>query len=190
MDDWVLKMTGKRIVLTGGPACGKTAVIGLLENKGFATVPENALEIIEEHDKKGINIFPWTDPIRFQEMAAHRQLEREQKLNGDTVILDRSLVDCRAFARHYQTPMPFSAEAEELESLPRYDHVFLLEMLPPPYSEITGNGHPRMSTPKERKRIETLIIEEYESQHYSIIRVPFMSIPKRVEFILEKSGLS
>ena len=94
----------KKYIITGGPHSGKSSVLNLLEEKGFAVLHETARLIIREDQEKKQSdpsyhfLYPWEDQKIFCRRCHERQLEREKELTGDTVILDRSIIDNLAYA--------------------------------------------------------------------------------------------
>jgi predicted ATPase len=90
-----------RIVITGAPGSGKTDFLNRLaqspEFDSFVFFDELARKLLEEnpdlrHDKR-----------EFHHQIYHRQIEREDSLNGRSFITDRGTVD--AFAFHPETAL-------------------------------------------------------------------------------------
>jgi predicted ATPase len=88
-----------RIVLTGGPASGKTDCFQRLQSvfelAGFAFLDELARRLLEDNPAYR------EDWPRFHREIYRRQLEREESLAGRSFISDRGTVD--AFAFHPET---------------------------------------------------------------------------------------
>jgi len=76
----------KKIVLTGGPCCGKTTLIQELRKRGHRVLNEVAREVLAE-GKYGKN----NNYHLLQESIFSRQIEKEAKLEG-LVFLDRGLL--------------------------------------------------------------------------------------------------
>lgn len=174
-----------KIVITGGPSSGKSTLIEALKNKEYSVIEEGALELIEKEKKEGGNIFPWTDPEKFQEKVFLDQIKREENINEEKeiIFLDRSLIDILAYCLHYSVNPPKDLK-KEIEKA-NYSKVFILDMLPKEYWTQTRNGRVRMHTYEMGVEIHEKIEETYEKSGLEIIYVPFISVEERVKFIEE-----
>jgi predicted ATPase len=171
----------KKIVITGGPCSGKTAVIEELRKIGFPVLEETAKEIVAL--RKHIPVTKEESDIR-QDLIFNKQFAKEQKAekeNYDVLFLDRSLIDGLAYAVLY------SGEKSIEKYLPavrnkKYDYVFILDLLP-----FNPEGfRSENENEEEAKRIHNSILELYQRLGYEPVSVPVMSIEHRVGFILEK----
>lgn len=182
----------KKYVLTGSACVGKTTVIDLLSEQGFATFPEFSRVLINEELKKENGILPWTDPAVFQDMYAKKQALEENRIekytehsqNMEYIFMDRCIIDGIAFCQHAKVAVPQEID-DYIEGLRKtgqdYDLIFILEPL--------GQYHfdeGRVLKPEESLAIQGLIEKSYRDYGYSLISVPFMSPKERVKFILEK----
>jgi predicted ATPase len=88
-------------VLAGGPSCGKTTLLGLLERSGFQTVPECARKHMEGELAAGRTIEEVRhDPVVLQRRIFDLQRETERKLEvGDALFLDGALPGSLAWYR-------------------------------------------------------------------------------------------
>lgn len=84
-----------KIVLTGGPASGKTTIVNMLKKKGFYIVPEVATIIFEKIKSKW-KVF---DREKFQDLVLKYQLIYESKIpkTEKVAILDRGTIDGLAY---------------------------------------------------------------------------------------------
>jgi predicted ATPase len=165
-------------VITGGPSAGKTTVIDLLSQHGYATTIEEARYYINLEAHLGINSTQARlDACAFQQNILKLQIELESGLDQtQTTFLDRAIPDSLA----YYNFLNLEPEPEELAAIngARYRKVFLLELLPltPDYA--------RTEDRDAQLALHALIFEVYSSRNDEIVLVPIMSPAERVNFIL------
>ena len=116
-------------VITGAPSCGKTALINLLADKGFQTVPESARQYMEREIARGRTI----DEIRENGAALQRGIEDMQlSIEGglraiDVAFLDGAVPGSLAWYRVFGlNPNEILLECFHH----RYASVFILDRLP------------------------------------------------------------
>ena len=171
----------KRYVFTGSSYSGKTTVIGELARQGFSTVPEAATIVISEQLATGEDILPWTKRDEFFEKLIEKQLKLEAKVPADreTVFLDRSMPDELAYFNYFRIKPTDSYERAFKEH--RYDRVFLFETLP-------GYQQDEIRREPLEMVLDLRVLHEqaYRELGYNVITVPVMSVPERVNFILDR----
>jgi predicted ATPase len=89
-------------ILTGTPGAGKTAVLRLLETRGYAVVEEAATDVIALSGALG-HPEPWQDPSFTDKIVAlqrHREDAAQEALARATVFFDRSPVCTLALSRY------------------------------------------------------------------------------------------
>ncbi|HEY4518416.1 MAG TPA: ATP-binding protein [Candidatus Paceibacterota bacterium] len=167
----------KKYVLTGGPGIGKTTIIELLSQKGYAIVPEAARMIIEEEKLKGSNILPTGDIAKFQILVADRQLELEAVAKGEVVFCDRSIIDGYGYCKEAKVAVP-----KNILDLGRgrYYKVFLLAPL-----NYYSTDDARFEHPELAMAIHEAIVEAYKELDYELVEVPVLPPSERVGFILD-----
>lgn len=123
-----------KIVLTGGPASGKTTVANSLQNKGFVVVPEVSRFVME----RGLypRVGAWTPEwqLGFQEFIAKIQRAVEKSYRDEPLILDQGIYDSIGYM---MTLFPNLAPEQILGflsevlngDLPRYDAALILETI-------------------------------------------------------------
>ncbi len=165
----------KRIILTGGPSCGKTTVLNYLVQKGYTCIPETAREVLDEK-----RIDPSTP--EFQLEIFKRQLEKEKNYRG---FFDRSALEGIAYSRKISGYVP--KEIESFYFPGRYSSVFLLERLP-----FKQDGTRTEKNDVEAEEVHQQIVQAYQEKGYDLISVPVFqgtleeSVERRANFILEK----
>jgi len=123
----------KRIVLTGGPGSGKTAVAAALHRSQpdrYVVVPEAATQVYSSLNTRWDRLDP-DGRRRVQRQIYQLQLEQEARLDddagGNIMLLDRGTVDGAAYwpegPEHYWAELGTTHAAE----LARYDAVVWLQ---------------------------------------------------------------
>lgn len=163
-----------KIALTGGPHSGKTTLLAELAARGFTTVPEAALGVIEELvaelGRDQARAWRLTHVPQFQERIAQRQLQLEYAARQESaaaVFCDRGLVDGLAYMRLVGAPpTPFVNAAVQSS---RYDVIVLCEICLPFKSRVeTG----RTSDLQRAREIEASLVATYREFGYELLRLP------------------
>jgi len=167
-------------VLTGAACTGKTTLIDILAKKGCQIVPESARLFFDQEMAKGRNL----EDIRkdggsLQRGIAAMQLKFESECQASRMtFLDRALPDSLTFYR------VSGLNPNEILSKCFFYHyatVFILERLPLHRNQTLG--------PEDNVTSEFLnkwLFRDYSALGYSVIRVPVLSPPERLAFILER----
>jgi predicted ATPase len=177
----------RHVVLTGGACSGKTTLLEELRRRGFATVPETAIQVIEElnaqlgvEGQKRWREGHWTE---FQAAVAERQLENESSVEpalGGVVFLDRGWLDGIAYCRERGAELP---EALREARPGRYAGVFLLDTL----SRFDARGDTgRLDDSESSTRIRDLLQDVYREHGYKPVRVPEMPVGRRADFVVDR----
>lgn len=168
-----------RYVFTGGPCVGKSTLIQILEDRGFPVVREVATEILCEGDQ---SLMPWNNRYAFQHEALKRQLRAEAavRAEGKPVFLDRGTHDGIAYDQVLGVQLP-----NFLSSLgnPGYDVVFVFDELP-----IWEDNGVRYEDAGFARILTPVMEQVYERVGGRIVRVPFATPEKRVDFVLDTIG--
>lgn len=166
-------------VLTGAPSSGKTTIIKLLEEKGFKVLYEIARIYIDQELKKGKTIKEIRkNEISFQKKILNLKVTYESKLNPKEItFLDRAIPDSIAY--NQLLGIPKDKYLEKIVRLTSYKKIFLFEGLE------FEKDYARTESLEEVERLEKLIEKEYKKLSFPILKVPKMTIEKRVKFILD-----
>jgi predicted ATPase len=156
-----------KIVLTGGPCCGKSTLLAELKKRGYTVVEETAREVLSERKNFSLK--------EIQEEIMRRQIEKEEKISEGIVFLDRGVVDVMAYMKYYSIEMPV-----EMLSLcvKRYNKIFFLGRLP-----FQHDGLRVEKTDEEAEKQHQLIQGVYLKLGYDLIFVPDWGVLKRADFI-------
>lgn len=183
-------MNTKRIVITGGPCVGKTALVDALESVGYPCLPEIIREFTaQEADKKDPSqlqsnpIVFADDSLAFNQLLLNGRLAQYKEAataESPYVFIDRGMPDVLAYMDYFDQSYgeDFTAICQEHP----YDHVFVL----PPWKEIYTRDAGRFETFEEAQRIHQHLVERYQHFGHSVTLVPKDTITARMEFILEQ----
>ena len=167
-----------RVVITGGPATGKTSLIKAFHNSGYETFDEVARKIIQEQLILKTNKVPWDDIVGFSKLVLLGQVQDFNSANADLVFYDRGIPDIIGYINHGRKKLFENLKISNQSN--RYDHVFIL----PPWEEIYTTDNERRENFEESKIIYNEIEKAYISSGYHPVRVPLDSIDNRIKFIL------
>ena len=165
-------------VITGAPCSGKTAVIHMLEQRGYKVVHEVARAYIDNELMRGKTLAEIkADEWAFERHILMEKVRIESTLDKDEIIFfDRGVPDSIAYYKlnglDYTEPFQKSGEV-------RYQNVFLFERL----RFLTDPV--RSEDEKTALRLNRLIEESYQSLGYDIIHVPLLSVEERTALVLE-----
>ena len=169
----------RRIILTGAPGSGKTAIIRQLELDGFSVVEEAATDIIAASQARGI-VEPWKHPAFIDEIAA---LQRELQLRAshepeEVQIYDRSLVCTAALAAYlgYSISPLLASELNRIKEESLFERqVFFIRNL----GFITNTEARRISF-EETLRFEKIHEETYRGHGFELTEIEPGSVHDRV----------
>jgi predicted ATPase len=183
-------LTSRFVVITGGPGSGKTSLVVYLGSLGYATVPEAAIQIIDELNRaRGVpGQIEWRQrhPAEFQRLITRRQAALEAACTvaeGSVGFCDRGRPDAKAYAE--LIGFQLDSEVMSLVESQQYLRVFLLDTL----SHFKVRSATGRTSDRERSmRIHDLLYEAYRSFGYSPTLVPELSITDRARFVLSELG--
>ena len=165
-------------VITGAPCSGKTAVIQMLEQRGYKVVHEVARAYIDNELMRGKTLAEIkADEWAFERHILMEKVRIESTLKKDEIIFfDRGVPDSIAY---YKLNGLDSVEPFQKSGEVRYQNVFLFERL----RFLTDPV--RSEDEKTALRLNRLIEESYQSLGYEIIHVPLLSVEERTALVLE-----
>ncbi len=176
---WIKAMIAtKWIVITGGPCSGKTTLINALHERGFDIAHEVARSYLEELVDIGFDLTDIKSSMKLQKKILSLKIEREQHCDiSHRVFFDRGIPDSFAYFKLHHLNID-----AVLGMLPdfRYQKVFFLESLP------LVNDDIRNEDLEVVVKLNHLIFESYKEQGYELIKVPPISVSKRLDFVLSQ----
>jgi len=167
------------IFISGGPCTGKTSVINELKRQGFTIIPEAAREIAAFDKRFYGKSIKNIDKKIFQDEIFNFQKNIFDSLADEKGIFfsDRGLGDTIAYYKINNFEVP----EEKINHTKNFANkqVFILEPL-----NFYNRDLLRQESEEEQKNIQDEIVKTYTELEYEVIMVPFMSVSKRVEFII------
>lgn len=139
-----------------------------------------------EARKKGIEQLFLTEPLLFSELLLKGRLKQfydADAYGGTPIFLDRGLPDVLAYMDYFHTDYPI--EFVETCQNNRYDHVFVLA----PWHDIFVSDSERYENFDQAELIHKHLLNSYKNFDYDLLDVPFESIEKRTDFILDALNL-
>ncbi|MBI2027991.1 MAG: ATP-binding protein [Candidatus Levybacteria bacterium] len=165
-------------VLTGAPSSGKTTTLKALEKKGYKVFYEWARIYIDQELKKGKTLKEIrADEREFQRKILRLKIDFEKKLNPkELLFMERGIPDSTA----YMKMLGIENDKDLKDALKNcnYKRVFLVELIK---YEL---DYARTESQEEAMLIDSLLEKSYTDLGIEVIRVPKMSVEKRVDFIL------
>jgi len=171
----------KKIVITGGPGTGKSAVIDQLTKMQFTCMPEISRTIIKEAQEDGINQLFLTEPLLFSNLLLKGRINQYKQADlqkSNIVFFDRGIPDIHGYMDYSGTIYPI--EYREKSNEYRYSKIFMM----PPWKAIYKTDNERYETFEQSLLINEYLISAYQSMDYEIVSVPEGSVDSRAEFVL------
>ncbi|MBR9845738.1 MAG: ATP-binding protein [Algicola sp.] len=175
-------MNTRKIVITGGPGTGKSSIINELIKRNYTCFEEISRQVTLDARKDGIEQLFLTKPLLFSELlldARTKQFHEATSASEDLVFLDRGLPDVVAYMDYANSNYP--DHFVETCTKHVYDHVFVLA----PWQEIFVSDSERYENFDQAVQIHDALLQTYERFGYELIDVPFDSIEKRADFIVD-----
>tara|TARA_B100002019_G_scaffold190413_1_gene164597 strand:+ start:265 stop:807 length:543 start_codon:yes stop_codon:yes gene_type:complete len=175
----------KKIVLTGGPSSGKTSIIKNLKKLGFLCFDEVARELFFETSV--LNSFK-KNPLLFSKKIINKRIDHYLISENNTsnakrnlCFFDRGIHDSIAYLNYIEVKNDYEKKLKRFN----YSLIFLLEL----NKNFFENDINRSESFDQSKLIHNEIELIYKKFNFEIIKVPWMNIEKRTNFILDKCKL-
>ena len=172
----------RRYVITGAPGAGKSTILAVLRQRGYAVVDEAATDVIAREQARG-DPEPWRAET-FVEAVTRLQQERRQRPipAGTTVqLFDRSPLCTLALAHYGERPVPPLLESEVARIVaegiyrPRVFFVRLLGFITPTAARRISYAH--------SVRFERFHEQAYRDHGFELADVPAGPPEQRADLI-------
>lgn len=172
----------KKIVITGGPGTGKSAIISELLQRGHNCMLEISRQVTLEARENGTEQLFLTNPLLFSELLLKGRIKQYLEANNsdtELVFMDRGIPDVLAYMDYIGDKYP----KKFIDSCKNhvYDHVFILS----PWQEIYISDNERYENFEQAVKIHHHLLNTYERYDYDLIDVPFEKVDKRADHILD-----
>ncbi|QUJ66227.1 AAA family ATPase [Photobacterium sp. GJ3] len=171
-----------RIVFTGGPGAGKTAVITYLKHLGYQTATEVGRQVIQKQVEQQGTALPWMDKVAFRdEMVLAEMNQYAADSHAETTFFDRSVIDSYGYSQLEGIPVSAQLLTSCHELI--YDqNVFIF----PPWESIYNKDAERKQDFHTAVATYREMVKAYQKFGYELIEVPKCSVQERAAFILER----
>ncbi len=178
-------MNTLKIVITGGPGTGKSSIINELIKREFTCFEEISRQVTLDARKDGVDQLFLTKPLLFSELLLEARTKQfhDAESSKDLVFLDRGLPDVVAYMDYVNSHYP----KRFIDTCKKhvYDAVFVLA----PWQEIFVSDSERYENFDQAVEIHHALLDTYKRFGYELVDVPFDSIEKRADFIIETLNL-
>jgi predicted ATPase len=171
----------KKVIITGGPGTGKSTIINELIKRNYTCLEEISRQVTLDAKKEGIDQLFLSNPLLFSELLLKgraQQFQSVKNIKSDIVFFDRGIPDVLAYMDFIGDEYP--ARFVETCKNSKYDAVFILK----PWEAIYTSDNERYESFNEAQDIHKHLINTYQSYNYQLIDVPFDTVEKRTDFIL------
>lgn len=173
--------TDRFVVLTGCSGGGKSTLLAALARRGFTVAPEAGRQIVREQDWTGGDALPWTQPVRFAELAVSRCVQSLISVAREPgpVFFDRSPIDQLAGLERLGLPVPATVAGAAARC--RYNRTVFVA---PPWPEIFAADAQRRHGLDEALAEYGPLRATYERLGYRLVDLPKTSVEARADFVL------
>ena len=149
--------------------------------RNFVCLQEISRQVTLDAQKKGIEQLFLTEPLLFSDMLLEgrkKQFFEASSKNNQFTFLDRGIPDVVAYMDYLGTNYP--ERFRDACKNHSYDHVFILA----PWQQIYMSDNERYENFDQAVLIHDHLVNTYSQYGYELHDVPFNSIEKRTDFIL------
>ena len=169
-----------RIVITGAPGAGKTALLLALEARGYTIVADAARAVIQDRRRRGLS--PRPEPHAFAEEVLQIDVKNfvHHAASPSFVFFERGVLDALC-ALDQITPLKENELNIWLSNYQYFPKVFVL----PPWKAIYENDAERDQTFEQAVWVDRIAQEWYRRCGYRVVEVPMVSVEDRCRFVLQ-----
>ena len=167
----------KKHIITGAPGTGKTTVLNLLKET-LPCMDEVSRRVIIDEQKKNSNGMPWGDINRFTNLVFNTT--KQELLNTNTLICDRSLLDLEAYLNVANKTIP-----DYLQKFPYHENYHKTVFFAPTWFDIYCKDSQRLQEFNYYLKLEKALLKQYKKRNFEIIILPKSSPLERKKLILD-----
>jgi predicted ATPase len=169
-----------RIVITGGPGAGKTALLLALQARGYTIVGDSPRAIIQDRRRRGLSARPNAYDFAHETLQMDIENFVHHTAAPGYVFFERSVLD--ALCGLDQVAPLTDDEISMWLSTYQYRAVFVL----PPWKAIYVNDAERDHEFEHAEAVYRLLQDWYRRlRRYQLIEVPRVSVAERCAFVLQ-----
>ena len=173
--------SSEKVIITGAPGTGKTAVIQQLSELGYPCYPEVARHLISLHLKTGKRILPWTNNLEFSKLVLEKTMVNiHDSEQYPLCFFDRGLPDTLAYLKSDNI-----IETLNIPETTRKINYFSKVFYTPFWEEIYTTDSERRESKEKALEIEYYLISTYKELGFELIALPKTDIISRSKFILD-----
>jgi len=173
-------INNKYFIFTGAMGGGKTTIVNLLREKQYLCIDEPARQILAEQRSINGEGIPGENPELFIRLMLSRSID-QYKINSkcnDVILFDRGIPDLIGYADLSNINRNVYVNAAKLYLYNK--NVFMFNA----WEEIYTTDDERKMEFDSAKKFGINVSNIYKELGYNIIDVPFVSVQKRVEYII------
>ena len=168
----------QRIIITGGPATGKSSIITRLQELGYHCFEEVSREIIQEQ-----KVSTSYKDFDFESAVFNRRKKQFDEAT-DLHFYDRSMIDGLAYMQKNKV----AVSPKMLQTIKECNY-HKVAFIAPPWENIYHKDAERLENFKEAEEIYQSLQKVYQSFGYQLIEIPLGTVDERVKFILSQGKL-
>lgn len=179
-----VEVSMQRVVFTGGPGAGKTAVLRALHLRGYPVATDAARAVIQ--GRRGRGLQPRPSPREFaREILRLDIAQYRTRASAGIVFFERGVVDALGML-HEIGELPDTELHRSLRAYPYHREVFLF----PAWEAIYANDEERDQTFGEAVLVCRRSSDWYRRCGYEVAVVPEATVAERCTFILRALGIA
>ncbi|OHX65871.1 AAA family ATPase [Flammeovirga pacifica] len=173
----------RKYIISGAAGAGKTTLIEALNEKNYPIVSEASRQIISQEQLNSSDGMPWGNIERYSRLVYQKIVDDLIELE-EACFTDRSLIDVIAYLEYQDRAIPSS-----LKNFP-FDKFYQKKaFVALPWEDIYENDAQRPESYNYHVQLSKKVIATYEKYNFEVIEIPFTSVDRRVDFVLENTCL-
>jgi predicted ATPase len=171
----------RRVIVTGGPGSGKTALLTALAARGYPSRPDSARAIIQDRVRRGSSGRP--APAEFATAILRLDVEQYRRAPTDVAVVffDRAIPDALCML-HDAGLLSLAEAGQRVLDFPYSRHVFVA----PPWEAIYTTDSERDQPFADAVRVHRRASDWYMALGFELIELPRVAVDRRCDFVVER----